>query len=65
METNNYNSRKINSVLFVAAIITGVVNGKSKTDIKLPFIFDLKASPETKQPIDNIELVPNTKIMIK
>tara|TARA_B100000131_G_C17992571_1_gene563185 strand:- start:61 stop:291 length:231 start_codon:yes stop_codon:yes gene_type:complete len=56
---------KINSVLFVAAIITGVDNGKRIIEIKLPFRPDLKASPDTKHPIDVIEIVPSIAIIEK
>ena len=49
----------------MAAIITGVDKGKSNTEIKLPFILDLKVSPDIKHPIDIIEQVPKIKVIIK
>ena len=37
--------------------------GKNRTDIKLPLIFDLRVRPDTKHPIDIIEIVPNIRIV--
>ena len=47
------------------SIPSGVDNGKRIIEIKLPFRPDLKASPDTKHPIDVIEIVPNIAIIEK